>query len=281
MSAVSRGRRRKPAAAHRLRPFWLLIVATAVVLGAAVYALLTLPIFRPREILARGTSVVPPAEVVQRAAIDEHQNMWLQDSGAIVRRVEAIPYVGSVRIERAWPGIETIVVTERTPYAIVPSRSEPLLVDRDLRVLSAAPVDARLPELRAAVVAPVDAGTFLTDPRLRALRDDNEALLDARIAARTLEHDKYGDLVATLDGGIRVLFGEENDLQEKIPLVRPILNQVGKAGRPIAAIDLRAPGTPVVLYKHCRPALRRAVPRVPKYTSRTALLNLSGFSTCK
>jgi cell division septal protein FtsQ len=248
VSAV-KGRRRKPAATARLRPFWLLIVALVLLVGAGAYVVLTLPVFRPREILARGTSVVSPGDVVRRAAIDRGQNMWLQNSSAIVKRVEEIPYVAGAHIERTWPGIETIVVVERTPYAIVPSTGGALLVDRDLRVLGPAPDGARLPQLRANDIEGADAGTFLSDPGLLSLRDDNQALLDARITARALEHDKYGDLVATLADGVRVLFGDDGDLQKKIPLVNPILNQVGRAGRPIAAIDLRAADTPVVIYK--------------------------------
>ncbi len=249
MSAARKGRRRKPAATARLRPFWLLMLAFAIVMTAGGYVAIGLPLFQPRVIRATGTNVVSPADVIARAAIDRRQNMWLQNSAAIEKRVEAIPYVGAVHVERSWPNVETLAIVERTPYAIVTSAKETYLVDRALRVLSIGRGAAKLPELRATISTPLDAGAFLADPGLAALRDDNEALLGAHLVARSLAHDKYGDLVVVLGNGIRVLFGDESDLAKKIPLVDPILTQVGKAGRPIATIDLRALGTPVVVYK--------------------------------
>jgi cell division septal protein FtsQ len=89
----------------------------------------------------------------------------------------------------------------------------------------------------------------ISEPAIIELRNDEEALVNARLGVSSLEHDKFGDLVVTLHDGIRVLFGDGSDLAQKIPLVEPILTQVGRAGRPIAAIDLRAPKTPVVEYK--------------------------------
>jgi hypothetical protein len=44
------------------------------------------------------------------------------------------------------------------------------------------------------------------------------------------------------------MFGDDADLAKKIPLVQPILTQTAH-GRPIRAIDLRAIGTPVIVYK--------------------------------
>jgi cell division septal protein FtsQ len=242
-------RRRKPPAAARLRPFWLLTLALIVALGAAAYAAVMLPVFLPRTIAAKGNHVVAASDVVARAAIDPRRNMWLQDSVAIEKRVEVIPYVATVHLERAWPDVETVVVTERVPYATITAAGTTLVVDHDLRVLAASLDAPALPAFGALLSSPVEPGAFLVDASVKALRDDLDALVDAHLTVRSLGHDKYGDLVVTLRNGVRVLFGDEEDLAKKIPLVNPILSQVGRAGRPISAIDLRAPGTPVVVYQ--------------------------------
>jgi cell division septal protein FtsQ len=208
-----------------------------------------LPMFLPKTIVAKGTVMVAASDVIARAAIDPRKNMWLQNTAAIERRVAAIPYVATVHLERAWSGIETIVVTERAPYASVVGPETSLLVDRDLRVLANPADPTTLPELRATVAGPQNAGAFLSDQGVKALRDNLDELDDAHLLVRSLEHDKYGDLVVVLRNGVRVLFGDESDVAKKIPLVNPILSQVGRAGRPIATIDLRAVGTPVVVYK--------------------------------
>jgi cell division septal protein FtsQ len=242
-------KRSQPKAGARLRPFWLLMLALVLALGAGAFWALSLPIFRPKTLAVSGNDVVPSSAVLDRAAIDPRQNMWLQDSAAIEKRVEGIPYVNTVHLERAI-GAETIVVTERVPYAIAGETKRRWLVDRTLRVLEPAPPDSMLPWLRAPILDSPAAGAFLTDAGLPALRDDNDALAAAKLAVASLEHDRYGDLVVVLRNGVRVLFGDEAELAKKIPLVQPILDQVGRAGRPIAAIDLRAETTPIVVYKH-------------------------------
>ena len=243
MSAARKGgRRRKPAATARIYVrFWFLAVALLVALGVGGFAVSLLPVFLPRTIVAKGTHVVAASDVVAHAAIDPRKDMWLQNSAAIEKRVEAIPYVATVHLDRAWSGVETIVVTERVPYASVVSRGSTLLVDHDLRVLANPADPAMLPALRVAVAGPQAAGVSHSAGGVKALRDDLDALADARLLVRSLEHDKYGDLVVLLRNGVRVLFGEETDLAKKIPLVNPILRQVGRAGRSIATIDLRLP----------------------------------------
>ncbi len=79
------------------------------------------------------------------------------------------------------------------------------------------------------------------------LRDACEAMSARRITPRALAFDRYGGLVVTLRDGLRVLFGQESDLGEKVTLVDAILAQVVHGQRRVAAIDVRAPAAPVVV----------------------------------
>ena len=47
--------------------------------------------------------------------------------------------------------------------------------------------------------------------------------------------------------GVQLLLGDDEDLTRKIALIGPILSQTAK--KKITAIDLRAPATPVVVYR--------------------------------
>lgn len=243
-------RRRKKTAAARLRPFWFLVMLVFVVAAGAAYFVATWPALRPHGIDVEGNHVVAKDEILRAARIDPKTNAWLQNTHAMVQRIEAIPYVDTVAVHRHPPSIFIIDVTERTPFARLVTSHATVIVDRNLRVLaqSQAQFDT-LPAFIAKKLSPPRLGATLTETELVALRDDADLLANAHLAVATLEHDKFGDLVATLHSGVRVLFGEESDLAKKIALVDPILTQVGKAGRPISAIDLRAPGTPVVVYK--------------------------------
>ncbi len=48
---------------------------------------------------------------------------------------------------------------------------------------------------------------------------------------------------------MRVLIGQESDLGQKLTLVDAILAQVVRGQRRVAAIDVRAPAAPVVVYR--------------------------------
>ena len=49
--------------------------------------------------------------------------------------------------------------------------------------------------------------------------------------------------------GIELLLGDDADIVQKSALIAPILSQTAAGPRRVAAIDLRAPKTPVVRYK--------------------------------
>jgi hypothetical protein len=102
-------------------------------------------------------------------------------------------------------------------------------------------------------VLPADAGAvpgqFLTDAKARAMRDDYETMIAAHVVPLALEYDRYDGLVATMRGGVRVLLGSDDDLDKKLALVDPILAQIVRKQQNVAAVDLRAPRTPVLVFK--------------------------------
>jgi cell division protein FtsQ len=243
-------RRRKTSPAARLRSFWVLIAVVAVALiGVAAFAV-AWPGFEPKEIDVSGNRVVSSGEILSSAAVAPHVNMWLQSPTAIARRVEKIPYVAVAHVRRVPPTTMTISITERKPFAVVRDGARTALVDRELRVLQAgASGDAAQPEFVLARAGALEPGAFLTEPSAIELRDDYDALIAAQVVPLALSFDRYGGLVADLRGGVRILLGDDADLNKKLPLIDPILAQVVRKARRVAEIDLRAPGTPVVVYK--------------------------------
>lgn len=243
-------RRRKKTAVARLRPFWFLVLLLFVVATLGAYFLVTWPALRPHAVVVEGNRLVPKVAILDAARIDANTNVWLQNTHAMTKRIEAIPYVDTASVHRRPPAAFVIGVTERVPFARLVTADGVVIVDRNLRVLQDAQASfGALPAIVDQAGSEPRPGTSVSKAQIIALRDDEEALANAHLAASSLEHDKFGDLVVTLHDGVRVLFGDESDLGKKTPLVEPILTQVGKSGRPISAIDLRAPNTPVVIYK--------------------------------
>lgn len=246
----ARPRRRKPSTAARLRPFWILIALVAVLLVAGGVYALNWQGFHPRQIDVVGNRIVTRDEILARAGIVRDRNVWLQNPRAIAARIEAIPYIASATVRRRLPAFVTLDVSERVPYALVDNGRLRASVDHDLRVVQAGEAARGLPRLHAAANDDLTPGRFLTDPALHALRDDEDALAAAHVPADSLVHDRFGGVIAVLHDGVRVLLGDDDeDLAKKIGLIAPIRDQAATGGRRIAQIDLRAVGTPVVIYK--------------------------------
>ncbi|HEY8296920.1 MAG TPA: FtsQ-type POTRA domain-containing protein [Candidatus Baltobacteraceae bacterium] len=243
--------RRKPSPAARLRPFWILFAIVLVAAAGGAYYGATWPGFFPRTVRVIGNTSVPGGEILARAAIATDRNVWLQNTRAAARRVEAIPYVATARVRRSLPAGVTIEITQRVPYAViaVASSGSRALVDHDLRVLSLDAPPSTLPIFALKRLPVVNAGVFLKIESVRQMRGDYDALLAGHVIVSRLSFDRFGDLQATTRAGVRILFGDRDELAKTIPLIDPILSQVSRSGRPIAAVDLRAPSTPVVVYR--------------------------------
>jgi cell division protein FtsQ len=242
-------RRKRRSAAARMRPFVMLIALGMAVAVVALTLAATWPGFDPREVLVSGNERVPKSEILARAAIAGDRSMWLQSPRSIARRIEAIPYVATASVHRLPPTVVMIVVRERVPFAVVRSGDDAAIVDRGLRVLQAASGQESLPMFALEPGLSFTPGDFVTQSDATTLRDDYDAMVAAHVVPQALALDRFGGLVATMRGGVRVLFGEPDELSRKFALVDPILAQVVHSQRRVAAIDLRAPATPVVVYR--------------------------------
>jgi len=223
----------------------------AVIAGFALWALASLPAFRLHALTVTGTSHVGRDEVVDRAALDPHANIWLLDTSAAERRIEGIPYVLSAHVHRRPPGDMWIDVTEREPAACVrDADGHELLVDDALRVLEeiCTPGYGVTLDVRARLNA--GAGAFLDDPEVRALQADAAALATDGNRYRAFSHDAFGQLEATMESGIEVRFGDDDDLERKQRLIGPILAELGPRALDVRTLDVRAPSTPVVEYRN-------------------------------
>lgn len=244
-----RPRRKKKSASARLRPFWFLIALVVLAAAFGGYYAATWPGFFPKSVTVSGNRIVSAREIASRASILPNQNVWLQNMTAAAARVAAIPYVKTVRIRRGLPATVHIAVEERSPYAELRYGSQSALIDRDLRVLQRKAGPAALPALIGKPKAMPAPGAYVKDEDVAQLRDDYDALVAAHVVVASLAYDKFGDLVATMRNGVQLLLGDDKTLPQTAPLVGPILSQVAAEGRKIAQVDLRAPKTPVVVFK--------------------------------
>ena len=244
--------RRKPSLATRARPFWILGARALMLLIAGGVWLAQAPWFR----IARVTIDVPLGSPVTRdqvraaAAVAPGANLWLLNPWAIARRIEAIPYVDVATIGRGQfphPFVE-VGISVRRAASCVRAGGREVTLDRTARVLQAgcaAPSATRIDAGAAALAAP---GATLADPEVARLLADAKVLADNNLTVRSVRRDRWGGLEAVDVTGVTLRFGEDDDLAKKAALVGPVRAGVGTK-RPVRAIDLRAPGTPVVEFR--------------------------------
>lgn len=231
-------KRRRATPAQRLRPFWFLIAIVVALLVVGGYLFSLSHAFYPRTIDVSGNRMVSKDAILAAAQVELNRNIWLQNTAAMTQRIEAIPYIDTAAVHRHMPGTISIDVKERTPFAVLDTGGTRELVDHTMRVLGAAePDDATFPVLIAK-----------NQQDARALAVALEAAMIAHLDPASLDFDKYGDVEMTLRGGVRVYFGDLSTVAQKVTLVQPILAKVERGSRKVAALDLRAMTTPVVVY---------------------------------
>jgi cell division septal protein FtsQ len=225
------------------------IALCSVLLLAGLAFVAAWPGFDPRRIDVRGNRRVASSEILARAAIAPHVSIWLQNTRAMRRRIEAIPDVATASVRRIPPATIAIAVSERAPYVLLNSGANAALVDRELRVLSPEATDADWPVFVVRAGSDLSPGSYVLTAQTRELRASYDALIARALVPTELSFDKFGGLIVTLRGGVKLLLGGQNDFDEKITLAKAILGQIVGAQRRVSAIDLRAPGAPVLVYR--------------------------------
>ena len=244
-------RRRKASLGARIKPFWIFLVVLVALIGWGGAWLAQSPWFRVTRVAVDTPLASPVSSNAVRAAagISRETNVWLIDTRAAARRIEAIPYVDAAAIRRGQfpkPFVE-LAITVRRPSACVRSGGVDETIDKTARVLQAGCPSAALPRIDAGQATVPEPGGTIADPEVARLLADAKTLTDANLAVRRVARDRWGGLEAVDVTGVLIEFGADDDLVKKAALVEPV--RKGVANRRVRAIDLRAPGTPIVEFR--------------------------------
>lgn len=245
----SKSKRVKRSAAARIRPFWIMFALAGIVSVAAGTFFTMWAGFDPSHVAVTGNRRVSSSEILRVADIPANRSIWLDNTKAIAARIRTIPYVGKASIHRLPPASLTIAVSERVPFAVLRSDGQSAVVDRELRVLSPAAGDELLPAFVLTLHGSLAPGTFVTAHGASILRDVYTTMASGGLTPAVLAFDRYGDIIADISGGPRLLLGQPDDIGRKVRLINAILAQVVHRQQSVSAIDVRAPATPVVVYR--------------------------------
>jgi cell division protein FtsQ len=232
---------RRPAepVTRRRAPFVILALLVLVLTaGIAGKRVVDAGYFRVEGAAVRGTLMTTP-EAVREAAGVEGRQLWDVNAGAVAEAVRALPAVQDARVERGPPNRITIVVTERTPAAVWRVGGAVLVVDEDGVVLDA-PITGGMPAVNQIDAAAVqEIGGRVDGEAVRAALTVAKRLSGSGQRISRLEYSSAGGLDAVTDSGLRIRFGDSQNIEYKLGLVRSITEQARKDRITPSEIDLR------------------------------------------
>ncbi len=189
--------------------------------------------FTVRDVVTASTGRLTSGHIKEYGRFTEGQNLFELDLGQIRRRLEEVPMIRDVRLQRRLPSTLVVEISERSPLARMPS-SQPdffFSVDREGHVLGMAGTVLRhLPLIRGISDRGVAPGSRLADAgavdalALISLCDGSPAGQVVRIQTVDVSHADYLDV--TLATGVNVLFPRQTT-PRKLDTLVAILTESG------------------------------------------------------
>ena len=216
------GERPTPTRARYLTRRVVAILVALTVL-AVTYLVMFTPVLGVREVEVVGVKEIRTADVLEAAAIEHGTPMVRLDADEAAARVAKLPRVFEVRVERSWPSTVEIIITERSPVAVLRAGNQTHLVDStglDYAVVATPP--AGLPTLAMSNVNPDDPATKAAVTVLGAIPKQ----LKDRVT--TVTASTPGDVRLTLGDGRLIKWGNAQDNARKAAVLAALLTRPGK-----------------------------------------------------
>lgn len=233
---------------HRLR---LLAGCIGVVAAVALaFGVSRSPLFDVEYVDVRGTENTPRRLVIDAARLASRPAMVDVNTGAVVRRVKALPWVLQAAARRQWPGTVRIDITERRPSAALPAgESGWARADVTGRVLDVGPEKpAGLPVITSLAPAgpPGSEVAAPVKPALRVAAGLSEQLRQ-RVTDVAIVEAGNVELRLTPEGGGPggvVRLGPPTRLRQKLSVLATILARADLTR--VQVIDVRVPRAPAL-----------------------------------
>ena len=209
---------------------WIYAGLAGVVLGALGWILFGTSLLGVRTVEVTGSELATPDQVRAAAGIVAGTPMARLDTGAVARRVGALPPVASVDVRRSWPHTVVIEVSERVPLATV-------AVDGRYGIVDAAGVVFRTVADRPSGLALIDVSApGPDDPATRAALRVLQALTpELRGRLSVVRADSPTHVRVRLRGGREIVWGDAEQSETKARLATSLLSRPGRT------IDVTAP----------------------------------------
>jgi cell division protein FtsQ len=217
----------------------LVVVASVAALGVLAWVAVASPMLDVDRIEVKGGTRVTPDEIRAASGISTGDPMVWLDGGAAERRLAALPWIASARVEREWPGTVKIAVTEREPVAWADAGAGPALLDGTGRVLGAAEAPpAGLPQILEPGRLPPAGATITPATGAHVARDLTGF---ARLGTKAVALTDRGVVLVLVDGA-EIRLGGPGRVMTKVAAALAVLHALGE---PVAYVDVSVPSNPV------------------------------------
>lgn len=244
--------RRERDAAPARPPLFLLGLLLAI-FAIAGFVYLRSDYFCLREILIEGNERLSGNEIVASTGLQHGVNIWQLDMRRLERNLRQNRMIKDVKFKRILPDTLRLKIEEYPAIALLPGGDAFLEIDPNGTVLArtASITGKRLPIITGADIEPAEIGEGIDSehivPVLRCLQeklgDWTENLAEINIGAG-------GDMTFYTVDGVKILIGQtSDDLEQKLALLRPIIDDIAVTNTAVSHIDLRLPDKPVVREK--------------------------------
>lgn len=220
--AAARGRfvRRRVLGWLRAVRLRLLLLGMLLLLALGAWAVLVSTWLGVREVSVTGAQHLSAEQLRQAAGIVPGTPLARLDTSVVASRVEAVPGVADVDVDRSWPHGVRITVTESRPVAVVLEDGSFFAMDETgvlFRTLSKAP--ERLPLVRADSLAPEGRDAALAQVA------DVVGSLSPDIARRVdhVEVSSADSILLELRDGDQVRWGSAESSQQKAAVLAALL----------------------------------------------------------
>jgi cell division protein FtsQ len=217
-----------------------LAVLSLIAAAAATYAALVLPWPRVESVRVEGATSLDVAAVVQTSGL-LGSSLIRPPTEAAEARLARIPQVRSVRVERDFPFGLSIRIEERQPWGFWSVNGVDHPVDETGVVLEVGVPDQAAPRIVAvdteADVGPGDQVDRAAVALAGRLFRESPRFLGS--AVRELEYRPSFGITAVLDGGTRVVFGDDRYYEYKVAVLSKLLEDLQARGITPASVDLR------------------------------------------
>lgn len=249
-SKFSKSRKRIP------RQLIALLILVLTIAGSAY--VLSLPIWKIREVVVNGAAMLSADEIKALAGVPLSENLFFTSFSRAKSNLSKIPAIKDFKLYRIPPATVLISITEREPVAAIVFPERSVIIDEDGYVLN------RNPNLSLNISnmadLPVISGMNEKEV-LGSLRIDEEAarivddiivkfsrFLDAR--KMQLELEDLENVSFLLDDLLRVKIGGTQEIKRKMSIFETLFSEVvADKWHEVEYIDVRFPDNPAIKYK--------------------------------